>query len=75
VVLVGWAEHLEGVAIRQLEDGEVGHLQACGQPEHPSQEPHHGGVLAGSRSRPPDPRDPHRGTFTISQPRDRLRLG
>jgi hypothetical protein len=35
VVLVGWAEHLEGASLRELEGGEVGPLLAGGQPEDP----------------------------------------
>src|SRR5512132_1942017 len=39
VVLVGWAEHLEGAPLRELEGSEVGPLLARGQPEDRSEKP------------------------------------
>src|SRR5919106_4170977 len=59
MVLVGWAEHLEGAPLRELEGGEVGPLLARGQPEDPLEEGHHGRVLACSRACPTNALDPH----------------
>src|SRR4030095_6873272 len=59
VVLVGWAEHLKGAPLRELEGGEVRSLLAGGQPEDRLKEGHHGAVLACPGACPPDARDPH----------------